>query len=201
MQLINEIDRQFNTIFKGYDINKLDSYTKRKMIYKFLCKNLSYDWNCYYHILKKDVKRNICRELSDTILFNKGVCNSISQYYKILLAKAGVQSSVVITHKHAVNYVYNSLTNTYSIDDVTMGVIFNNSSLFFDYDIKRANLFGQLKRPTLPGMMLVVSSGSFINKLLNEEVVSSESYDLSVDSGDFLNPNKVISLKKRYGRK
>lgn len=146
-----KLEREIGIIFREKD-NFLCDYEKRKLIFDYLCKTLSYDWDAYKKILNKERSGNV-KELYDTILFHKGVCNSIAEYYKLLLQEVGIYSLVVVCTcrngvKHALNLVYNAENNTFSLDDITSAIIYKkNNNLFFDYDFEDAKKFGQGLEP------------------------------------------------------
>ena len=154
-EIHNILNNYITSIFSGYNIQELNEYEKRKIIYDYLVRNLEYDYEKLNEIrdfnLKKidRVKRNPIEELMNTILKKKGICNGISQFYKLLLECVGINSYCVVCNdgtpvNHQLNIVYNSEKNNYSFDDVTSAIVYKEYNYkYFDYDIAAANAMNQ----------------------------------------------------------
>lgn len=172
---INEkIVKTTHKIFEGHNLETLSDYAKRNMIYDYLTKELGYDFDLLekiYHaeINKTSITRNPIKELKDVLDTNIGICNSISQYYKLLLETVGIEAHCVICDdgtavKHQLNLVYDKDNDSYSFDDVTSVIVKRGSKEdYFDYDRKQANSMDQ-------GNVLLFNKDGFF--LLPEPYVS-----------------------------
>lgn len=146
----NIIIANIKKIFKHKKLSKLSDYEKRALIFAHVCKTISYDYDklaqiTNFAVNKVRISRNPQTEL-ESVLFNQtGICNSISQYYKLLLEQAGIPAYCVICDdgtpvKHQLNLVYNKDTNTFSFDDTTSVIVGRGTaSDFFDYDVQSAH--------------------------------------------------------------
>ena len=193
-----------NIIFDGCDVNCLSEYEKRKKIFEYLTNNLEYDYDLLERI--RDfvvngvrISRDPIRELNSVIFDKKGICNAISQYYKLLLEVVGIKSYCVICDdgtevKHQLNLVYDSQTDSYSFDDVT-SVIVGRGSLeeYFDYDLLFANKVNQGNKDILGTQKFVVLPEEYINYLV------SRSKSLSVSIKKL--PDNIVAIKSMYSRK
>lgn len=141
------VDKMFNDIFSGIDINKLSSYEKRKIIFEYLENNVAYDFEQFEVILESQmgiarVSRDLTKEFLDPLVNRKGICNGISQVYKLLLEKVGIYSMCIVCNivfeneivPHQLNLVYNKDTNTFGFDDVTLAIIEQDLNNYFDFD-------------------------------------------------------------------
>ena len=140
--------------YNNNNLDNLSCYEKRKIIFDFLCDNIMYDYELLqkirdFNISKKPVSRNSFLELSNVIDRKIGICNAISQYYKLLLEQVGITSYCVICDdgtpvRHQLNLVYDNDYETYSFDDIT-SVIVNRGTKeeYFDYDLEMAHVFNQ----------------------------------------------------------
>ena len=109
-----------------------------------------------------NIGRDLAQELIDTIYNKKGICNSISQYYKLLLEYNNIYSACVICdnlnlRNHQINLVYDEEKDTYSFDDITSAIInVADKEKCFDYDYDTA---GELKQGLRPvGYLLNMKS-------------------------------------------
>ena len=100
---------------------------------------------------------------------NLGICNGISQYYKLLLERIGIKSHCVVCDdgtevNHQIVLVYNQDTDTYSFDDVT-GVVVGRGTQeeYFDYDVSQANKYGQGNKRIYEGRAFIVLPEEYIN--------------------------------------
>jgi|GEM_PF-2530293 len=149
---LNEIT---NIIFYGYNIDDLTVMEKRKMIFNYLIKNIKYDYNLLNIIINNEyhkdaiVPRNLSNEIMSVVIDKKGVCNAISQVYKLLLEKVDIYAICVLCDNlqeviHQLNLVYNKDEKTYSFDDVTSVIVgMGSGEDFFNYDLEDANRLGQ----------------------------------------------------------
>ena len=149
------LNNHITIIFSKYNIQELNDYEKRRIIYDYLVRNIEYDFDKLNEIsdfnLKKvqRITRNPIQELMNVILKKKGICNGISQYYKLLLECVGINCYCVVCNdgtpvNHQLNIIYNKDTNNYSFDDVTSGIVYKEYNYkYFDYDIATANAMHQ----------------------------------------------------------
>jgi hypothetical protein len=150
------IEKEISIIFNDYDIDELSQYEKRKKIFEYLVENITYD-NDLLDIIKfnnmktqKKFTRDPRAEFESAMKKKKGVCNGISQYYKLLLEKVGIYAFCVnclIFYNgeplgHQLNLVYDNESQTFSFDDVTMAVLENNRENklgYLNFDLEEAN--------------------------------------------------------------
>lgn len=136
---MNELDLLTNKIKELLMNNKyLSSYEKRKLIYNYLYKILSFD----FEELKNNSK-DINKQLKDVLILGKGVCNSISYVYKLMLEEAGIYSAVLFCKyeedDHTILLVAND-DDTFSFDDLSIALYFKEKNQVekykrFDYDL------------------------------------------------------------------
>ena len=168
------VDDAIEEIFKFLPIHTMSDYEKRKTIFEYLTKTLEYDFDQLEAIKqsqidKKPIRRDPTQELMSVINANYGICNGISQYYKLLLERIGIKSHCVVCDdgtevNHQILLVYNQDTDTYSFDDVT-GVIVGRGTKeeYFDYDVSQANRFGQGNKRIYEDREFVVLPEEYIN--------------------------------------
>lgn len=185
-------------IFSNYNINKLNPYQKRKIIFEYLTNILTYDYDTLekirnFQITRKPISRDPVLELSNVIYKNNGICNGISQYYKLLLEKINTKSYCVICDdgtlvKHQLNLVYNDEIESYSFDDVTSVIVGRGDvSDYFDYDLSFANSVGQGNKVIMGNECFFILPESYINFLVKREVSFSEKLDVL--------PKNIVSKK------
>lgn len=158
-------------------------------------------------------KRDPAEELQKMITNHTGVCNSIAQYYKLLLEHNGIYSVCVICDNmlpknHQINLIYDDETDTYSFDDVTTAILSHESrDKCFDYDLESAKDIKQGIRTVgyLSGNTFkefdafgVILRTEAIYYYLGRTDTSYLKYGLEKD-GNFSLPNNIISRKKRRG--
>lgn len=157
---------------------------------------------------KCPVGRNPYLELEDTIYNHKGICNSIAQYYKLLLEYNNIYSVCVICDNmmpknHEINLVYDEDNNTYSFDDVTSAII--NEAIrdkCFDYDLEQAKelkqglrTVGYLNSSDSPfDTFGVILPSDIINYYVGRENYDYLKYGLEIDNNIKL-PDNIKSLK------
>lgn len=152
LKRIKEVD---SIIFSEVSKNNLSPFEKREIIYNFLVTNLVYDYDCLENI-KNRGPRNLIEELRSVLYNFKGVCNGISQTYKLLLEYNGIYSVCVNTMLefyedgekkalgHQLNLVYDKENDIFSFDDVTLPLLTNiNLNHTFDYGLEDAEKLGQ----------------------------------------------------------
>jgi hypothetical protein len=164
-------------IFKDYDVKNLKDYEKRRIVFEYLSNNVTYDFELLeairdFHVSQKSVSRDSYLELENVIYEKKGICNGISQYYKLLLGELGIKSFCVICDdgtpvKHQLTLVYDEDKDTYSFDDV-VSVIVGRGTLddFFDYDLPTANVFNQGNKKISGDKYWFILPDSFIDFLI-----------------------------------
>ncbi|MDD6224424.1 MAG: hypothetical protein PUB18_05450 [bacterium] len=187
-------------IFYNCDFENLSNYEKRKMIFEYLCNHLSYDYEMLnnirqFHEGKKNISRNPFLELSNVIDKKIGICNAISQYYKLLLEEVGITAYCVICDdgtqvNHQLNLVYDDEQKTYSFDDIT-SVIVGRGIIeeYFDYDIETANFFNQGNVEIIDDKKWVILPEDYINYLVGRE----KSFVLTLENL----PYEIFSIKSK----
>lgn len=187
-------------IFNGYDINNLNSYEKRKIIFEYLTNTLNYD---YYmlekirecKIYKTNLRRDPVEELFSVINNKIGICNAISQYYKLLLEIVDVKSYCVICDdgtevNHQLNLVYDIDNNSYSFDDITSVIVGRGTKEeYFDYDLQYANSVNQGNKNIMGIQSFFVLPEDYINYLIKREKSISDTLDRL--------PDNIVSLKNK----
>lgn len=170
----DSVDDTIEEIFKFHPIHSLSDYERRKIIFEYLTETVEYDFDQLDiikkgQIDKKRPSRNPTQELMSVINANLGICNGISQYYKLLLERIGIKSHCVVCDdgtevNHQILLVYNQDTDTYSFDDVT-GVVVGRGTKeeYFDYDISQANRFGQGNKRIYEDRKFVILPEEYIN--------------------------------------
>lgn len=170
----DSVDDAIEEIFKFHPIHSLSDYERRKIIFEYLTETLEYDFDQLDiikkgQIDKKRPNRNPTQELMSVINANLGICNGISQYYKLLLERIGIKSHCVVCDdgtevNHQILLVYNQDTDTYSFDDVT-GVVVGRGTKeeYFDYDVSQANRFGQGNKRIYEDRKFVILPEEYIN--------------------------------------
>jgi len=185
-------------IFYDHDLQNLSSYEKRKIIFEFLCNNVSYDYELLnairdFNIKKQHHSRNPFLELLSVINNKIGICNAISQYYKLLLEEVGITSYCVICDdgtevKHQLTLVYDDYHGIYSFDDVT-SVIVNRGTIeeYFDYDLETANSFNQGNAEVFKDKKWFILPEEYINFLIGRDRKSDRRLEVL--------PNNISSIK------
>lgn len=140
------IDTKIKEIFKDEDYNSLSLYERRKRIFDYLYDLLEFDIDELYNN-----SRDIDKQVRDVLLEdkNKGICNSISYVYKIMLEKVNVYSIALFCKDeeddHTILLVHND-DNFFSFDDLSIAILSKqrkgikmNKEDRFDYDLEDAN--------------------------------------------------------------
>ena len=191
-----KIEQDINLIFNNYDINKLSNMEKRKMVFDYLVDHLKYNDSLFKRIaasklgLIERTSRNTPQELYDAVFTNVGICNSISQYYKLILEKLGIPSYYVVCtcvedlakHQdelkefsytisgdvsvgHALTVNYDDDTKSYGIDDLTLAVINKDKDNYFNYDISKAHFLKQGLTDILPNIKWHIIDEAYIDMI------------------------------------
>lgn len=190
------INKEIQEIFKNYNYANLTKLEKRKIIFEYLCENISYD-----HILYKDIKdfkennkrvsRNSYQELENVIYYKIGICNAISQYYKLLLEQAGIISYCVICDdetniRHQLNLVYDEQQDSFSFDDITCVILKKgNQETYFGYDLQQANNLGQGNKTIMNEQKWFILPEDYINYLvgrINSNIVTVDTLPKNITS-------------------
>ena len=157
--------------------------------------------------------RNPYLELESVINNHVGICNGISQYYKLLLEINGIYSVCVICdnmtpRNHQINLVYDDENKTYSFDDVTSAIIDKEKKeSCFDYDIEMAKELNQGIRPV--GYLIshgkeiddmydsfgIILSSDVINLYVGKKDKEYLKYELEKNNNINL-PNNIISMRR-----
>ncbi|MBP3920603.1 MAG: hypothetical protein J6D28_03460 [Bacilli bacterium] len=189
--LNREIDKRIKEIFIEEDINNLTKYQKRKKIYEWLVNNSNYDFG-YFEKIKnsksfgtpfpRDSRKELILSLN-----GYGVCNGFAQVYKLFLEKMEIFSYCIICMikdgdsfvGHQLNLVYDDDTDSYSFDDVTLGIIKKQED-YFDYDLTEAN-----KMEELQGIQNIINNQKWI-------ILDEEYFNYIVDRNTCPLNNKII---------
>ena len=168
------IETEIQKIFKLYPMHTMSDYERRKSIFDYLTKRIIYDDAKLQELKdaelnKTPVRRNPKEELLSVVDFQFGICNGISQYYKLLLERIGIESHCVIVDdgteiNHQLVVVYNNESNSYSFDDVTSVVVGKGTQEeYFDYDVEQANRLGQGNKPVFEEQKFFILPEEYIN--------------------------------------
>ena len=209
-EVMSKLRETINMIFKGVDLVKLSNYEKRRIIFDYLCNEISYDRDLLDKIKKSNaskevedkVQRNSVLELKNVIYNNVGICSSISQYYKLLLERVDIKSYCVICDDgtsvgHQLNLVYDKDSGCYSFDDITSVIVGRGTKDdFFDYDLFFANSVNQGKRPiSEPDILWMILHEAFINFYIGRK--KSPTPDIGgLPDNIFSIKNQQVNLKK-----
>lgn len=170
----SSVDMEIEEIFKYRPIHTLSDYERRKVIFEHLTKTLEYDFDQLDKIKdaqidRKPIRRDPHQELMSVINANFGICNGISQYYKLLLERIGIKSHCVVCDdgtdvNHQMVLVYNDETDTYSFDDITSVIVGRGTSEeYFDYDVDSARRHGQGNKRIYEDRYFVILPEEYIN--------------------------------------
>lgn len=213
----SKISEVCTNIFYNYNISELSSYQKRTIIFDYLCDSLEYDWDLYESIVEvtkeknrthrpvKGFRRDSSKELHDAIFHNKGICNAIAQYYKLLLQHMNIYSVQICCHdntevNHALNLVYDEEHNTYSFDDITSVIVDRGTKeQFFDYDIEDAYNMNQGQKTLFNNKYWYIIPSCYINYLadnINDNFYQQFNLETIENEVDIPIPENIISLKK-----
>ncbi len=158
----DSVDDAINEIFKFQALHTLSDYERRKIIFEHLTETITYDFDELNKLIDAKltgtkVRRNPTQELLSVINANIGICNGISQYYKLLLERIGIKSHCVVVDdgteiNHQMLLVYNKETDSYSFDDITSVIVKRGTKdEYFDYDEDKAHSLGQGNRELITG--------------------------------------------------
>lgn len=142
----DKLNKLLYKIFKNHNIDNMTHYEKRKTIFKYLANNISYDEDLLNKIKNKSIIREPKKEILDVLDNNKGICNSISQVYMLLLEKIGIESICICCDDstdvyHQLNIVKDN--DDFSFDDITYAIFSENKLDRFNYTVEKANEFEQ----------------------------------------------------------
>lgn len=196
-EVYEKLHTELGKIFQGINYSEMSDYEIRRTIFEYLCKNLEYDYDLLNLIRdipklrkQKDFNRNFgydyetakaltrdpYAELASVIDDHVGICNAISQYYKLLLEQMGIKTHCVICDdgssvKHQLNLVYDKDQDTYSFDDITSVIVGKGDlNTFFNYDIEKANSLKQGTQEILDGMKWVVLGDDYVYALVGKDI-------------------------------
>ena len=169
-------------------MDKLSLYEKRKIVFEYLCKNLSYDFKLLEKIKYNvsnfpKIPRNPYTELKNVFDNNMGVCNAISQYYKLLLEEIDIISYCVVCNdgtdvNHQLVVVENIDDSSFSFDDITSVIVGRGTKEeFFDYDLEFANSHNQGNKCISDEEKWVILPEEYIDFLVGREKSKAISLD------------------------
>ena len=203
-EIDSELDKTISQIFKRQRLRRLNDYEKRNMIFDYLTENISYDFDLLEKIRDCEINKNKIRrdpvmELYDVIYTKVGICNSISQYYKLLLEKVGIKSHCVICDdgtevKHQMTLVYDKDRDTYSFDDVTSVIVKRGTKEdYFDYDREQANSMDQGNKILFNNDGFFILPEDYVNYLVGRKQSLTETIEYVPDNTV---STKLVSRKR-----
>lgn len=203
-EIENNLIDTLDIIFSGCDIGSFSDYEKRKMVFEYLTSTLTYDFEMLdkirdYELGKGRVSRNPIVEFMNVVNNKNGICNGISQYYKMLLEQLGIKAYCVVCDdgtevNHQLNLVYDDNNDCYSFDDVTSVIVGRGTtSEYFDYDLQFANSVNQGNRAVFNNLNYVILPEAWINYVVGRN-------NSLADSLDFL-PDNIVSIKNKGNSK
>lgn len=176
-----KIDELYHDVFNDIDISKLSDMAKRQLIFNYLTSNIAYDYELLDGIKsnqdhsKAPVTRDLVEEILSVLYKKKGVCNAISQVYKLLLEKVGIYSMCVVTSdgtlvSHQLNLVFDKVANAFSFDDVTSVIVGRGTNKdFFNYDLKQANKLNQGNKVIMDNRKWIAMPSSLLYYLIGRD--------------------------------
>ena len=200
-EIQTKIKEKIKQIFFGYDMDKLSLYEKRKIVFEYLCSTLSYDFKLLEKIKYNvsnfpKIPRNPYTELKSVFDNNIGVCNAISQYYKLLLEEIDIISYCVVCDdgtnvNHQLVVVENIDDSSFSFDDITSVIVGRGTKEeFFDYDLEFANSHNQGNKCISDEEKWVILPEEYIDFLVGRD-------QSTVRKLDYL-PTNIKSHKNKY---
>lgn len=135
-EFLTLLNKMYNEIFTSTE--ELTPFEKRNKIFDYMVNNIEYDIDLWKNRIEKHIPKDYRSEVMSVLKEHKGVCNSISLVYKLLLEMTGIYSICVNTYYekyigHQMNLV--KMGNVYSFDDITSVIIeLGNKDDFFNYD-------------------------------------------------------------------
>lgn len=195
--LVNsKLDEILQLVFRDYDFEELTSMQKRNLIFNYLANDLQYDYEILegiksnYKNKNNKVARDLSNEVMSVIYDKKGICNAISQVYKLLLEKIGIYAICICcndstTVPHQLNLVYNKAENTFSFDDITSVIVGRGTNEdFFNYDIDDANKLGQGNKDVTPGQRWLALPTEMVYFLVGRTDNNFKKFGFAEEMGD-----------------
>jgi hypothetical protein len=209
------------------NMQPMDQYNKVSEFLKNA--NIPVESDVVFHIIRRikvgEYKKGFSNLQSMIKLLEegKGLCNSDSIIYKLLLEMNDIYSAVYICDNseirlHALNIVYDKENNSYSFDDISTYTAARTNmdvtpDMFFDYDLEyannvlkqgfipsiptNANLFKVNDVPMENGRVYYKYSTDMINFQLGRTKNEwHQQFNLEVND-DVLLPNDIVSLKNK----
>lgn len=205
------IDDLYSSIFENYNLFEMSAMQKREIIFDYIVNNIKYDFELLTRIKNAINCRNfkLCprsnhNEFSDVLYNSIGICNTITQFYMLLLEKAGIYAQQIcssdgseVVHAYA---IVQSSTGYFSFDDPTSVIVKRGSKDdFFNYTIEEAYSNNQGLEEKFDWndnkhFLLIDPAGLFVTVKRND-YKSFYSNLLYLDYKD-LNTTKLLSLIK-----
>ena len=216
--------------FKYDEILNMDPMSQYVTVSDILkSENIPVESNIVFHIIRRikagEYKKGFSNIQSIVKIFEegKGICNSDSTIYKLLLEMNNIYSTVYICDNkgirlHALNIVYDKENNSYSFDDISTYTAARiteevTPEMFFDYDLEYANnVLKQGFMPSIPSNATLFSVNDinmadgkafykYDSLLINYQLNRSSNewlnqFDLETNSNPLL-PNNIVSLKNK----
>lgn len=185
-----KLSQETKIIFMDYDMDSLTDHQKREIIFEYLTEQLRYDFEFLDKIREREINksnvtlsRNPKQELLDVIYTKCGICNGISQYYKLLLEQVGIKSYCVICDdgtevKHQLNLVYDKDNDSYSFDDITSVIVGRGTKQdFFNYDLEKAHKLNQGNKTIFEDRAFFILPETYVDYLIGRDNTISPMID------------------------
>lgn len=205
-ELKEVFNSKFNEIFDGEDYHNLSLYERRKKIFDYLCRTITFDFEEL-----ANHEKELSSQIEDVLFNGKGICNSIVYVYKLLLEMADIYSLVLFckdeNDDHTVLLVSND-DNTMSFDDPSITIYFKNnkqdseSNDRFDYDIEDALKIEQGVNDVAENKKYLVLSGDSVNYFFGKKDRKYEELKPSFidEKSDFNKISANIKSVKKYNQ-
>lgn len=206
-----DIENLYYSIFNNYNLENLTKFEKRNIIFDYIIKNISYDFETLQRIKdyanKKSAKidRNFYIEFLNVLYNRSGICNAIAQLYILLLEKAGIFAQQVCASDgtevlHAFTAVQ-AENGCFSFDDPTSVIVKRGTkSTFFNYTIEEANKNGQGNEPKLEGLgnsYFCIISPEWLFAFLDRKDTKSFYSNILRQTNDIFEINTVLNQIKK----
>ncbi|MDD3048956.1 MAG: hypothetical protein PHQ89_03135 [Bacilli bacterium] len=150
------VDKKIKEIFKDVDYNDLSIYDRRLYIYDYLTDNVNYDYKLLCLKINKKSSNDNFQEVVDVFEKQTGVCNGITQAYKLLLEKVNVEVGAIVGKANNIPHQLALVKNNdnWSFDDPARGAMNKNEKWnYYDYDYEYATQIKQQEDGILPEMI------------------------------------------------
>lgn len=136
-EITNEI---LHEIYKNENFNSFNAHIKTNLIYNYLTNMLSFDYDILS--IRNKIRQeqidlcNTKEEDLDFLLKRKDYSKNIAKTYKCLLEKVKIPALIVVGNYDGNIHYFNLVKRGeyWSFDDVTLSVVKNEKTYYFDYD-------------------------------------------------------------------